>query len=135
MSMQTLTDTGTVHVINVNYVDGSIHVSPDPLTIHSADSVHWEFRGIPEEWGRAIRFSQPAGVDPNRGPFTGSLSAAGKVSTIIGSNADDKPCEYKYDVVLTKPSGTRIELDPVIDNQGPPGVMPASPKPPKRLEV
>lgn len=131
MSIQTLADTGTVHVINVKYVDGSIHVSPDPLKIHSADSVCWEFIGVPASWGRAIQFTQPLGV----GPFAGGLSAgfnAMNVKTITGWNADDTPCTYKYNVVLTTPNNTRIELDPVIDNQGPPGLRPEGPKRPKR---
>ena len=121
MSIQTLSCTGTgkVHVINVNYVDGSIQVSPDPLKIHSADSVRWEFTGVPDNWGRAIQFTAPLGM----GPFAGGLSAVvvNNKKTITGWTADDTPCTYKYDVVLTKPNGTRIELDPIIDNQGPPG--------------
>jgi hypothetical protein len=126
MSIQTLSDAGTVHVINVTFVGGSIQVTPDPLKIHSDDSVRWDF-GIPDSWGRAVRFSGPAGVDPNRGPFTQCLApssyqdAAGKkVNTITGANANHNIRQYKYDVVLTKPNGTRIELDPIIDNQGPP---------------
>jgi hypothetical protein len=127
-SIETLgsTGAGTVHIINVTFVDGSIHVTPDPRKIHEGDSVCWEFRDIPDEWTRAIRFSQPAGVDSDRGPFTGSLAssfewdAGKKVNTITGPEADCKPCTYKYDVVLTTPNGTRIELDPIIENEGPP---------------
>jgi hypothetical protein len=126
MSIETLSGTGTVHVIKVTFVSGSILVTPDPLKIHPGESVRWDFIGIPASWGRAIRFSQPAGVVPSCGPFTGCLSqgfylnTGSKVNTITGWNADDRPCTYKYDVVLTTPNGTRIELDPVIDNQGPP---------------
>ncbi|HEX3126405.1 MAG TPA: hypothetical protein VH394_03675 [Thermoanaerobaculia bacterium] len=126
MSIETLDGMGTVHVINVTFIGGSIQVTPDPLKIHSGESVRWDFIGIPDAWGRMIRFSGPAGVEPDRGPFTGSLlsgsypKAGKKVNTITGPNADSKICKYEYDVVLTTPNGTRIELDPVIDNQGPP---------------
>lgn len=122
MSIETLGGTGTVHVIGVTFVGGSLQVTCDPLKIHSGESVRWDFIGIPDTWGCVIRFSGPAGVSPDRGPFAGSLSSGccSKVNTITGSNADSKICKYKYDVVLTTPNGTRIELDPVIDNQGPP---------------
>lgn len=121
-----LSATGTKHTVTIQLVGGSILVSQDPLKIRPGDSVQWDFPNIPDGWTRDIRFRWPLGVNERRGPFTmdlspGSyLSGSTKVNTILGKVADDRKGQYKYDVVLITPNGTHIELDPIIENEGPP---------------